>query len=261
MNRTEKTKISEEIKSDFLTKSVERNLSHDEEDEISAICQQLRASQESATQKRSFDISNFSLNAICILHQEIKSRFPHLSCTYDQTQFYTDKIGEFADPSDKLITEAFGFSRIISELIKSQKPIVGHNCFSDLIRMYQNFIDDLPFKYQEFKETLHSAFPAIYDTKHVAFVARRLLRDCESDEIAEHAEKMFWTTSLHELYKNVTNDSTSTWIGFYMPVVKHSELTPKYVENGTAHEAGYDAFMSGVVFVRLAQIMASFTFL
>ena len=78
MNRTEKTKISEEIKSDFLTKSVERNLSHDEEDEISAICQKLRASQESATQKRSFDISNFSLNAICILHQEIKSRFPQI---------------------------------------------------------------------------------------------------------------------------------------------------------------------------------------
>ena len=46
-----------------------------------------------------------------------------------------------------------------------------------------------------------------------------------------------------------------------MPSVKHSDLTPKYVTKGTAHEAGYDAFMSGVVFVRLAQIMASFTFL
>ena len=205
-NRTEKAQISEEIKGGFLTRSVERNLSHDEEDEISAICQKLRASESSestgTTQKRSsFDISNFSLNAICILDQEIKSRFPHLSCTYDQTRFYIGKIDEFADPSDKLIDEAFGFSRIIEEIIKSQKPIVGHNCFSDLIRMYQNFIDDLPLKYQEFKETLHSAFPTIYDTKHVAFVARRLLRDCESDEIAEHAEKMFWTTSLNELVR------------------------------------------------------------
>ena len=79
MNRSEKAKISREIKDGFLLKDLERNLSHDEEDEITAICQALQT-----TQKSSFDISDFSSNAICILYQEIKCRYPHLSCTYDK---------------------------------------------------------------------------------------------------------------------------------------------------------------------------------
>ena len=46
-----------------------------------------------------------------------------------------------------------------------------------------------------------------------------------------------------------------------MPTVKHSEKTLKYVDNESAHEAGYDAFMSGVIFVRMAHLMAGLTFL
>ena len=46
-----------------------------------------------------------------------------------------------------------------------------------------------------------------------------------------------------------------------MPLVKHSEETLKYVNNESAHEAGYDAFMSGVIFVRMAHLMAGLTFL
>ena len=48
---------------------------------------------------------------------------------------------------------------------------------------------------------------------------------------------------------------------FQMPLVKHSEETLKYVNNESAHEAGYDAFMSGVIFVRMAHLMAGLTFL
>ena len=210
MNRSERARIQEEVQGGLMIKALERNLSHDEEDEITKLCQHLHLNPQAE-----FDISDFSLNAICILHQEIMSRFPNLSCTFDKSQgkFYVGNKDEYDDPSEILITEAFGFSKIIQEIVESQKVIVGHNCFSDLVRIYQNFIDDLPLTYPEFKQCLHTAFPAVYDTKHVAFVVKRLLRDTELDE---HTENMFWSTSLNELYKNIADDETSAWINVYV---------------------------------------------
>ena len=46
-----------------------------------------------------------------------------------------------------------------------------------------------------------------------------------------------------------------------MPSVKQSEKTPKYTNQANAHEAGYDAFMSGFIFVRMAHLMTGLTFL
>ena len=212
MNNTEKDRIQNEIQRGFLIKALERNLSHDEEDEITEICQHL-----STHPNAEFDITNFSLNAICVLNQEIRSRFPNLKCTYDKINAkFNVKNEDFEDdddPTETLIIEAFGFSRIIQEIISCQKVIVGHNCFSDLVRIYQNFIDDLPLHYPEFKKFLHVAFPDIYDTKHVAFVVKRLLRNTELDE---HTENMFWSTSLNELFKNISSDDNSAWINFHV---------------------------------------------
>ena len=114
------------------------------------------------------------------------------------------------------------FSRIIQEIIECQKVMVGHNCFSDLVRIYQNFIDDLPLKYQEFKKCLHIAFPEVYDTKHVAWIAKKLVRNSELDE---HTENMFWSTSLNELYKNISSDDSSAWINFHVSKIRESLFT------------------------------------
>ena len=96
MNNTEKDKIQNEIQRGFLIKALERNLSHDEEDEITEICQHL-----GTHPNAEFDITNFSLNAICVLNQEIRSRFPNLKCTYDKINAkFNVKNEDFEDDDD-----------------------------------------------------------------------------------------------------------------------------------------------------------------
>ncbi len=74
-----------------------------------------------------------------------------------------------------LVDDLKGFSKVIQALSKEQKPLVGHNCLGDIIRMYQQFVDDLPDKYSEFKRVFHLKFPTVIDTKQVSFVLRRQL--------------------------------------------------------------------------------------
>lgn len=95
-------------------------------------------------------------------------------------QFIVNPEGsEKFDANEAIVNEMLGFTRIINEVVKSKKPIVGHNCFSDLVRIHQQFLDDLPTSYEAFKNVIHEAFPEVYDTKHLAFYARRHLEDRE----------------------------------------------------------------------------------
>ena len=43
-----------------------------------------------------------------------------------------------------------GFSKVIEEIIRSKKPLIGHNMFLDMLFIYQQFIDDLPNSLGEF---------------------------------------------------------------------------------------------------------------
>jgi poly(A)-specific ribonuclease len=43
-----------------------------------------------------------------------------------------------------------GFSKVIEEIIRSKKPLVGHNMFLDILFVYHQFIDDLPSSLNEF---------------------------------------------------------------------------------------------------------------
>ena len=48
----------------------------------------------------------------------------------------------------------------------------------------------------------------------------------------------------------------------YTPMVKHSDVTPKYKDSDNfSHEAGFDAFMSGAIFIKIAHIMAGVEYL
>jgi hypothetical protein len=49
----------------------------------------------------------------------------------------------------------------------------------------------------------------------------------------------------------------------FMPMISHSkEESNKYSNHqGSCHEAGYDAFMSGAVFIKIAHIMAGLNYL
>ena len=68
--------------------------------------------------------------------------------------------------------------------MESKKPLVGHNCLYDILRIYHQFVDDLPANYKDFKRAFHHFFPEIYDTKHLAFCSRRALEESESLDLA-----------------------------------------------------------------------------
>ena len=153
-----------------------------------------------------------------------------------------------------------GFSCIFECISKYKKPLVGHNCLSDMMRIYQNFLDDLPESYDAFKRLVHQAFPCVYDTKHIAYFARRQLLE-DSDEFPFDSETLR-QTSLGELFEKILKAKPGSFS--YTPRISHSKLTPKYdagKNEDFAHEAGFDAFMSGFVFVRLSHVMAGLDFL
>ena len=55
----------------------------------------------------------------------------------------------------------------MDHITKSGKPIVGHNCFLDMLFLTQSFATDLEEKtYADFKKILLENFPAVYDTKY-----------------------------------------------------------------------------------------------
>ena len=58
-------------------------------------------------------------------------------------------------------------------------------------------------------------------------------------------------TSLSQLYLKILKSKPNRGAFMYTPLVKHSEMTPKYSkETGDfCHEAGFDAVMSGAIFV------------
>lgn len=48
-------------------------------------------------------------------------------------------------------SEIYGFGILFEKLWSLKKTIIGHNCFLDLMYLYQCFIGNLPENYFEFK--------------------------------------------------------------------------------------------------------------
>jgi hypothetical protein len=96
----------------------------------------------------------------------------------------------YAEEEDQVIEYMRGFSRVIQTMIEGQKVIIGHNAFTDLVFLYQQFIGDLPQKLTSFKKSLSSLFPVIYDTKHIVAIVKKDIPEL----------KFLSNTGLFELY-------------------------------------------------------------
>ena len=69
---------------------------------------------------------------------------------------------------------------ILSSPKMRRKPLVGHNCYQDLVRVYAQFVDILPEGYSAFKSSVRSLFPLVFDTKHVMAEMRRWMEQEDS---------------------------------------------------------------------------------
>jgi len=119
------------------------------------------------------------------------------------------------------IEEAAGAMRILKVIKDSGRPLVGHNFFLDLLFLYTHFVKPtLPDTAMGFKAKVQHFFPSIYDTK---VLAKSL------GVTDEHGD-----TNLAGLYRKEGGGRVAL-----------EGVT------GAAHEAGHDAFMTGVIFSSL----------
>ena len=111
--------------------------------------------------------------------------------------------------------------------------MVGHNPAYDLLFIYNQFVGKLPPDYSKFAESWHKNFPRSFDTKVLSF---------QSD--------YFGKTMLGKVYEKCEYDKRLKDILQYT-------FDPRFMNYSDAnlsthyHEAGYDAYMTGIVFSKI----------
>uniref|UniRef100_A0A7N5KMD9 Poly(A)-specific ribonuclease PARN n=1 Tax=Ailuropoda melanoleuca TaxID=9646 RepID=A0A7N5KMD9_AILME len=161
------------------------------------------------------------------------------------------------------LNDAVGFSRVIHAIANSGKLIIGHNMLLDVMHTVHQFYCPLPALYilprssvclfhadfpacclaqedlNEFKEMTTCVFPRLLDTKLMA--STQPFKDIINN------------TSLAELEKRLKETP------FNPPKVESAEGFPSYdTATEQLHEAGYDAYITGLCFISMANYLGSF---
>ena len=157
--------------------------------------------------------------------------------------------------NNALIVKMKGFSKIIEHISESEKPIVGHNCLLDLIKLYNQFINPVPVKYQDFKSEIHKLFPSVYDTKNICYNVQKKISKVHPD-----LEHVFSSSNLNDLHDTlVARDDKYNLM--WSPNIVHAEGCSDYQTNSSPHEAGYDAYLAGFCFIRTCHLAATISYL
>ncbi|XP_053132746.1 poly(A)-specific ribonuclease PARN isoform X3 [Hemicordylus capensis] len=137
------------------------------------------------------------------------------------------------------LNDAVGFSRVVHALANSGKLVVGHNMLLDVMHTIHQFYCPLPEDLGEFKEVTTCVFPRLLDTKLMAST--------------QPFKEIINNTSLAELEKRLKETP------FNPPKVESAEGFPSYnTASEQLHEAGYDAYITGLCFIAMANFLGSF---
>uniref|UniRef100_A0A8C7BUD4 Poly(A)-specific ribonuclease PARN n=1 Tax=Neovison vison TaxID=452646 RepID=A0A8C7BUD4_NEOVI len=137
------------------------------------------------------------------------------------------------------LNDAVGFSRVIHAIANSGKLVIGHNMLLDVMHTVHQFYCPLPVDLNEFKEMTTCVFPRLLDTKLMA--STQPFKDIINN------------TSLAELEKRLKETP------FNPPKVESAEGFPSYdTATEQLHEAGYDAYITGLCFISMANYLGSF---
>ncbi|KAK5641654.1 hypothetical protein RI129_010201 [Pyrocoelia pectoralis] len=130
------------------------------------------------------------------------------------------------------LQQSIGFSTVIKAIVESGKLLVGHNMCLDLLHTINQFLIPLPFEYEEFKEIAHYSFPKILDTKYMSSTAP--LKNLIDSTVVAH----LLSTIQREPFK--------------IPTIEIEENAEGYnLEHSKQHEAGYDAYITGLSFLAM----------
>lgn len=150
------------------------------------------------------------------------------------------------------IINASGFSRVLDVMRNCGKPAIGHNLAFDVAFSIHSFVTPLPPSWEEFRQLVQWQFPGgIFDTK---LVATKLFAD-SLEPIETSLETLYTLLTVGDVVSEETKAQVeAACVTPRNDFVTHADGYEKYksVPPGElAHEAGYDAFMTGTVFACL----------
>jgi len=136
----------------------------------------------------------------------------------------------------ELYEEILGFSKVMKLLAEVKKPIIGHNMLLDIFLTVFNFYDNSVSNYKDFKMLVHSIFPTLFDTKVML----------SNEPLASKVDG----TSLSKLYGSITSGDLPDPL-----VTQVHKLDEDCRTEGQFHQAGYDAFCTGSIFISAAKCL------
>ncbi|XP_952039.1 uncharacterized protein TA14515 [Theileria annulata] len=183
-----------------------------------------------------------------LMHSVISIKYPNLYSNSSQrngvryVMVYKTQM-ELLEEERKLLEEELeainkqvGLRTLFDKISKNNKILVGHNCFYDILHIYQTFYGDLPENVEDFKKKWVQVFPTIFDTKY----------------ISEYYQQFTPHTTLKSLYnsflpnQNVLNRFEISSLGTRGIVCGYGNVLN---EAEKEHEAGYDSLMTAIVFI------------
>lgn len=139
-----------------------------------------------------------------------------------------------------LETKKAEIARIQDKLKSKRHTLVGHNLFTDLLFLVRTFEGELPSSLSEFCKHMHKMCPTIFDTKYMA--------TCTGDfSTLACNQYLSSTSSLLNLYKRMRF--------IELPIVESPIIFAEYVKKTIPHNAAYDAYMTAIIFVKMAYEM------
>ncbi|XP_066917368.1 poly(A)-specific ribonuclease PNLDC1-like isoform X1 [Clytia hemisphaerica] len=188
-----------------------------------------------------------------VVLRSIEKRFTNLECSFNEddkiaiTRVLDEKQKVVFEPLyEKILQDTVGVSRVLDLIAECKKPLIGHNFLGDLIMIYERFFHRLPQDYHQFKKRIHDNFHQIFDTKHIANNLRREFRDLNFPDF----------TNLQDLFTYFSR-SEGFHHRIYTPKFILNDICKKYESGDHPHEAGFDAYSTGFIFLRMAHLLAT----
>uniref|UniRef100_A0A8C0FNK2 Poly(A)-specific ribonuclease PARN n=1 Tax=Bubo bubo TaxID=30461 RepID=A0A8C0FNK2_BUBBB len=156
------------------------------------------------------------------------------------------------------LNDAVGFSRVVHAIANSGKLVIGHNMLLDVMHTIHQFYCPLPdvsnllsLIHQNIFEDLAKWTFFHFNLFSSYFVSRLL--DTKLMASTQPFKEIINNTSLAELEKRLKE------VPFSPPKVESAEGFPSYdTASEQLHEAGYDAYITGLCFISMANFLGSF---
>ena len=145
-----------------------------------------------------------------------------------------------------------GTKKIIDTILSSKKPVIGHNCFIDLLYIMSHFMDEIPNKYNIFKSKLKNDFKGgIYDTKYLYNASKFNFAENNNDKSNINLERLY-TNLFKENEKLEKNQKILISIPKNENFVDYLDEEKKQVK---FHQADYDAFTTGCAYIYMKNML------